>query len=151
MKNYQIGLLLIAFTIVIGVLNWSYSKALSDIVNTQCTHGLSCPMQASLRAQESFSSILMYIVIAVSAYFIFIDYVKKYFFYAKAKIAVSPEEHKIYELVKKGNVSQTELIKETGITKVRMTRILNRLENKGIIERKRNGASNIVQLKTKLS
>lgn len=150
MKNYQIGLLLLTFVLAITILNYSYENALNDIVNTTCTHGLSCPMYATLNAQHTFSIILIIILIIVSAYFILADYLKKHLFYAKAKIAVSGEEKKIYELLKKGSISQNDLIKETGITKVKMTRILNRLEKKGLIERKRAGAGNVVELKTRM-
>ncbi|HLE06813.1 MAG TPA: MarR family transcriptional regulator [Candidatus Nanoarchaeia archaeon] len=150
MKNYQVGLVLLTFVIAISILNYSYEQALSEIVNTTCTHGLSCPMYATLKAQHAFSVILIIVLIAVSGYFISIDYLKKHLFYAKIKIAVSGEEKKIYELLKKGSISQNNLINETGITKVKMTRILNRLEKKDLIERKRSGTGNIVELKTGL-
>lgn len=62
---------------------------------------------------------------------------------------LSPEEKKIYNLVKAGDGSmyQSDLIKETGYSKVKMTRYLDKLEGKGLIERKRRGMTNIVLLK----
>ncbi len=59
------------------------------------------------------------------------------------------EEKKVYELLKGSNGSryQTDLIKETGYSKVKVTRILDRLESKGIIERRRRGMTNIIFLR----
>lgn len=59
------------------------------------------------------------------------------------------EEQKVYGIVKskEGSSYQSDLIKETGFSKVKMTRILDRLESKGILERKRRGMTNIAVLK----
>lgn len=62
---------------------------------------------------------------------------------------LSIEEKTVYDAVGKteGSAYQSDLIKTTGFSKVRMTRILDRLESKGIVERKRRGMTNIVVLK----
>ncbi len=62
---------------------------------------------------------------------------------------LGPEEKAAYEAVKnaEGSAYQSDLIKATGFSKVKMTRVLDRLESKGIIERKRRGMTNIVVLK----
>ncbi len=59
------------------------------------------------------------------------------------------EEKRIYSLLKGGNGSkyQTDIIRETGYSKVKVTRILDRLEGKGIIERRRRGMTNVIFLK----
>lgn len=61
----------------------------------------------------------------------------------------SEEEKRIYELLKlnQGSIYQSDLIKETGLTKVKISRLLDRLEGKSIIDRKRRGMTNIVVLK----
>jgi len=48
---------------------------------------------------------------------------------------------------KQGSMYQSDLIKETQYSKVKMTRILDKLESKGILEKKRRGMTNIVVLK----
>lgn len=62
---------------------------------------------------------------------------------------LSDEEKKIYEIIKNkdGLTYQTDLIKETGFSKVKITRILDKLEAKDILERKRRGMTNIIVLK----
>ncbi len=48
---------------------------------------------------------------------------------------------------KQGSIYQSDLIKETQYSKVKITRILDKLESKGILEKKRRGMTNIVVLK----
>ncbi|MBI2970947.1 MAG: MarR family transcriptional regulator [Candidatus Aenigmarchaeota archaeon] len=58
------------------------------------------------------------------------------------------DEQKLYETVRSaGAVFQSELVEKTGFTKVRVTRILDKLEAKGLVERKRRGMTNIVTAK----
>ncbi len=58
------------------------------------------------------------------------------------------EEKSIYEILKKNNgIYQSDLIKETGFSKVKITRVLDKLESKGVIERRRRGMTNAIFLK----
>jgi uncharacterized membrane protein len=60
-------------------------------------------------------------------------------------------EKYVYKIIKNadGAVLQEVLIKKTGLSKVRVTRVLNKLEGKGLIERKRKGPRNVVLLRNK--
>lgn len=59
------------------------------------------------------------------------------------------DERIIYNFLrdKEGSSYQSDLIKETGFSKVHMTRILDKMESKKIIERKRRGMTNIIVLR----
>lgn len=59
------------------------------------------------------------------------------------------EERQIYDAIKakEGSAYQADLIKETGFSKVKVTRMLDKLETYGIVERKRRGMTNIIVLK----
>ncbi len=59
------------------------------------------------------------------------------------------EERRFYDIIKHkdGSAFQTDLIKETGFSKVKTTRILDKLEMKGVLERKRRGMTNIIVLR----
>ncbi|MBI1969890.1 hypothetical protein HYS48_04300 [Candidatus Woesearchaeota archaeon] len=61
---------------------------------------------------------------------------------------LNAEEKSIYEKIKAkgGSMYQSDLIKETGLTKVKITRILDKMEMDGILERKRRGMTNIIVL-----
>jgi len=55
----------------------------------------------------------------------------------------------VYNIIKEkeGSIFQSELIKETGFSKVKVSRTLDKLEGKGIVERKRRGMTNIIVLR----
>lgn len=59
------------------------------------------------------------------------------------------DERRVYEFVKehRGSAFQSELVRELGLSKVKVTRVLDQLEGLGIVERKRRGMTNIVVLK----
>lgn len=59
------------------------------------------------------------------------------------------EQKKIYELIVAagGSALQGELVEKSGINKVTVSRILDKLEMRSLIERRRHGMSNIVVLK----
>ena len=59
------------------------------------------------------------------------------------------EEQEVYDLIKEseGTIYQSDLVKKTEHSKVKITRLLDKLENKKILERKRRGMTNLVVLK----
>ncbi len=59
------------------------------------------------------------------------------------------DEKRIYDLLKSkdGSMYQSDIMKETQMSKVKVTRVLDKLEGRHIIERKRRGMTNIVILK----
>lgn len=70
----------------------------------------------------------------------------------KKKLDLSKLDKKEKEVVKmleseKGTMFQADLMEKLGIGKVGITRLLDKLESKQIIERKRRGMSNVVVLK----
>ena len=59
------------------------------------------------------------------------------------------KERKVYELLKQnqGSMYQSDLIKQTEFSKVQMTRILDKMAGKGIVDVKRRGMTNIIVLR----
>lgn len=62
---------------------------------------------------------------------------------------LSGDEKKIYNIIKEhdGSIYQSELIKQSEFSKVKVTRILDGLEGKHVLERKRRGMTNVIILK----
>lgn len=62
---------------------------------------------------------------------------------------LSGEDKLLYEIIGNsgGFIYQSELVEKSGMNKVRVTRILDKLEARGLIERKRRGMTNAVTLK----
>ena len=69
----------------------------------------------------------------------------------KSREAVSrldADEKKIYSMVAESDaIFQSELVEKSGLSKVKITRLLDRLESKGVVERKRRGMTNVVVVK----
>jgi uncharacterized membrane protein len=59
------------------------------------------------------------------------------------------EEKTLYKIIAEsgGLIFQSELVKRSGLSKVKVSRILDLLESKGLIEKRRRGMSNIIVLK----
>jgi len=67
----------------------------------------------------------------------------------KRKISASEldsEEARVVSIINEGNgsVYQSDIMKKTGFSKVKVSRLLDRLEQKGLTERKRRGMTNLV-------
>lgn len=59
---------------------------------------------------------------------------------------MKPEERRLYDLINEaeGAIFQAELVEKTGFSKVKVSRILDKMEGRGLIERKRRGMTNMV-------
>jgi len=62
---------------------------------------------------------------------------------------LSDDEKKIFLFIKdhKEGVYQNHIVKEFTLTKVQATRLLDKLEGSGLVERKRRGLANVVRVK----
>ncbi len=159
MKNKHVGYLIIGIVLVFFVIVISFNMALDNIVNDTCTHGLKCPMQITLRNQEIISYSLMGLLVLVGLFVAFfmkedLDEYKKEIKLSPEEVNqkienLEPEEKSVMQIVlrEEGSVYQSDLIKETNLSKVKVSRLLDRLEGKGLIERKRRGMTNIIILK----
>lgn len=65
---------------------------------------------------------------------------------------LEPDEKKIIEAIidNKGKSSQSDIVKKTGISRVKVSRILKKIEQKGIIKKSQNGMTNIVELEKEI-
>lgn len=68
----------------------------------------------------------------------------------KISKTLKDDERKIYEAVlhSDGLINQSEIAEKTGLSKSNVSRSLDLLESKGLLERKRRGMGNIVMLKS---
>ncbi len=96
---------------------------------------------------------IVFLVLGIGVYLIF-SLEKSNILPAKPIEKIQPdnleeEEKRIFDSINQGSGSkyQSDLIRETGMSKVKITRILDKMESKGVIERKRRGMTNIVVLK----
>lgn len=151
-KNKKIGLLIIGIGLLIGYMIYAFNSAISGAIQVdQCNLDVPCPHEIALEFQTNVSIIILIVVICIGIYFLFakekpVGHTKKEDL-EKLK-TLNDEELKIYNLVKtEGSIFQSDLVEKTDFDKVKVTRILDRLEGKQLIERKRRGMTNIVIIK----
>lgn len=153
--------MIIGMAAVIGIIVFLFNNALKTIVTTTCTHGSACPMYGNIRTQTIISLVLIGAIIIIGLVLIF-NREKERIIVRTKKIKdefaeklkeekesnlrlLDREEKVIYRiLMKEGSMFQADMVEKSGFDKVKVTRILDRLEGKHLIERKRRGMSNIV-------
>ncbi len=163
MKNRHVGYLIIGIAFIFLMIVISFNNALETIVNSTCSHGSACPMHVTLKFQETISYGLIGLLIVIGllvSFFMKDEYAtilrkedlkdstseKK----RKEKIGSLKDHEKIImDLIirENGSVYQSDIIKHTKLSKVKVTRILDKLEGMQLIERKRRGMTNIIILK----
>lgn len=149
-----IGVALVFFLVVM-----SFNNALEEIVNTSCDHGPTCPMYTTLSTQKIISYSLIGLLVLIGLMVTFFIKEKKLPQETKKVLTeeekkhklehLDNEEKKVMELLinNQGSMYQSDVMKETQLSKVKVTRILDKLEGKMLLERKRRGMTNIVILK----
>lgn len=163
MKNKNVGLLVIGISIVMGFIIFIFNKGMTSIVTESCSHGPSCTMYGTIAAQTYISLGLSALILVLGIFLFFSKPEERLIIkkikptYNKEPVKIDPKmlnnlntEEKIivnHLLKNKGSIYQSQLVNITNFNKVRVTRILDSLEGKGLVERKRRGMTNIVILK----
>ena len=114
-----------------------------------------CTMSQTLSQQTYLALGIAGLLILVSLFMIFSKPQEKILFKKmrenKIKLDTSnlkSEEKQVLKLVQENKaIFQADLIEKTGFGKAKMSRILDRLENRSFIERKRRGMTNVIVLK----
>lgn len=167
MRNRVVGILVIAIALLLGFIIFSFNMALSDIINVSCSHGTSCPMWGTIEFHTSVSTGIMVFIVILGLYLIFfskeekiITRIKKIRSQVEPKKITKDNYKKIMKSLKKdektvlekiiesnGSLFQSDLVEKTKFNKVKITRILDRLEGRRLIERRRRGMTNVIILK----
>jgi len=161
MENKYVGYLLLGISILVIIIILLFNSTLKEIVKDSCgeAHSLTCPMNKTVDEQTYIALGVVGILVIVSFILIFSKPQKEIIFktrtvekrFKKKKINtkdLKSEEIKVLKLIQENKAMfQADLIEKTGFGKAKMTRIIDRLEGKGFVERKRRGLTNVVVLK----
>lgn len=159
MDKKTIGLVFILFAVVVAAFTvWLTFdlKKLNQFLHKDCTLPADvCPFNALLPAQSIVGFIISVVLAAIGIYFIISS--------RKDITGLKVENKKVEQIVKSlagdekiaydtivasdGTIFQSELVEKSGLDKVKISRVLDKLEGKGLIERKRRGMSNVIILK----
>ena len=151
MKTKGVGIVILGMAILMLSLVIMFNRALTQIVNTSCSHGDTCPMWGTL---DFYTNLSLGLIIAIILFLVFLkdnSVLNRLFNTEKLKShkPLSLEESQIIKLITEsnGSIFQSEIVEKTNMPKVKISRILDRLEGHGLIERKRRGMTNMVLLK----
>jgi uncharacterized membrane protein len=154
MKNKNVGYLIVGMSIVICIIVLIFNNGLKSVVAETCSHGPSCTMYTTISIQTWFSVAIAGIILVIGLFFVFVKEDEKIIIQKvrekKKRLNVgglNNEELKIVRLLKKEKgMFQAELMERLEIGKVKTTRLLDKLEAKQLVERKRRGMNNFVVL-----
>jgi len=156
-ENKNVGFLIVGIAVVIGIIIWIFNSALVTIVGTTCNMGSSCTMYDTIRTQTWLSLSIAGVILIIGLFIMFIKPKEKIIVKTVKEKKKKPNldglennEKKVIEILQKENgaIFQSTLMEKLEIGKVGITRLLDKLESKQLIERKRRGMNNIVVLKS---
>ncbi len=156
MENKNVGWLIIGIGIIVGVLVLIFNYTLKKLIGDTCTHGAICSMYDTVAIQTWISLAIIVIILVIGLAIMFTKpkekIIVKKIQEKKKKLdlkGLDKDEKSVIDLLlKEGKaVFQADLMEKLEIGKVKTTRLLDKLEAKQLIERKRRGMNNIVVLK----
>jgi|SRR3989344_3314769 len=159
MENKKVGYILIGISVLIILIILLFNSALKDIVSVSCgeEHSIVCPMNQTINQQTYIALGVVGLLIIVALILIFSKpeeriVVKKVMEKQKKKeydlSGLRAEDKTVFKLIQDNKAMfQSDLIERTGFGKAKMSRIIDRLEGNGFVERKRRGMTNVVVLK----
>jgi len=161
MENKHVGWIMLGISVLIVFLLFLFNNTLMESVRNSCfiQHGdvKSCEMYNSVNYQTYLALGIVGVLVIFGLFLIFskpnekvvVRKIKEKKIEKKVDLSsFRPEEKQVYNLVKgNGAMFQADLIEKTEFSKARMTRIIDKLEGSGLVERKRRGMTNVVFLK----
>jgi hypothetical protein len=156
MENKHVGFLIIGIGVVMAIIVGIFNSALKTIVGITCSHGSECTMYNTIQTQTGLSLAIVAVVLVIGLVIMLTKpkekIVVKTIKEKKKKLNLEgldkKEKRVINLLLEEGKAMfQADLMEKLEIGKVGMTRLLDKLEAKQFIERKRRGMNNIVVLK----
>ncbi len=156
MKNRNVGFLIVGIALLIFLMVAMFNFALMNIVDETCSHGPTCTMYDTISIQSGISLFIAGLVLLIGIFLIFAKpeekIVIKKIKEPKKRLnlkGLDKLERAIVEYLKKeGAAFQRTLMEKFEMGKVKTTRVLDKLEAKQLVERKRRGMNNIVVLKS---
>lgn len=155
----QFGLMVILISIILAYVIFSFTTELEKVNEEGCTCSDElgyCPhREANVPISTSIGAALVIVLITLGVFMILRGKQSDRLMSEKKKEweqtlrALDGDEKKIYGIISDSNgvVFQSDIVEKTDFPKTKVSRILDRLEARDIIERRRRGMSNVIILK----
>lgn len=158
MRNKNVGFLVTGLSVILALLILLFDNSMRAAIASSCSHGPSCSMYTAVSTQTYIALIVVGIVFLIGLVLIFSKesertVIKTKTVQAKKKPlsleGLNAQEKQAIKIIQQenGTIFQASLMEKLNIGKVGLTRLLDKLEAKQIIERKRRGMNNVVVLK----
>ncbi len=153
-SNRYLGYVIITLSLVMLAVVASFTIQLNQLTHSTCDplHPEGCPHQNYVPDQTFIAGIVLVPLFGLGIYLAINKSTKEIIspkISVKKLTGLDDEEKKIIKFITSsdGVAFQTDIIEKTGLSKVKITRLLDKLEAKNLIERRRRGMSNIVIIK----
>lgn len=153
----RIGVVISVLSIILLYILASFSIEIAKVKAAACVHptGGPCPITAHIPVASYFGFILLlgigYLGIQLASKAGASEKIRKEISMKAEEAAkkLDGDEKKAYELIaaSDGVIFQSDLVEKMGYPKMKVTRILDKLEGRNLIERRRRGLTNIVVIK----
>jgi hypothetical protein len=164
MKNRNVGYLISGIAVMMAIIVLLFNNVIKENIGLTCSHGPTCAMYTDLNIQTGIGLIVVGVVLIIGLFLIFSKENEKIIVKTKKvkdEVALakneeveknlkllSKEEKELYKILSsEGSMFQADLVEKSQMGKVKVSRLLDSLESKNIIERKRRGMNNIVVVK----
>ena len=158
MENKKVGLIIIGIAALLVIIIFLFQSALKEVVELSCgmEHSQSCSMSVAVDQQTYLALAIVGLLVIIGLVIMFTKPKEKIIIKKikerkkKLKLdGLDRDEKKVINLLIKENraMFQKDLMEKLEIGKVKTTRLLDKLEAKQLIERKRRGMNNIVVLR----
>lgn len=152
-RNY-LGLSIVAVSVVTFIILFTVSLGYARMGHALCGSS-SCTLVNHIPVQSYAGFGLLLVSIGMGSYLVFkqpgVERTQKISKIKMDKLVgkLQDDEKKVFGEINKndGSVFQNDLINSTGYSKVKVSRILDKLEMKGLVERRRRGMANMIILK----
>jgi len=151
----EVGAVVIIVALVITFLLLSFIDTLTKLSQESCTCGDICGMtefQTPLIVYAGLVGVCIIFVVGVNLFVkggTLSGQADHKSIWKEKLTTLRDDEKTLYRLIMEadGTVFQSDLVEKTGLSKVKVTRTLDKLESRRLLERRRRGLTNIIVLK----
>jgi len=157
-KNSYIGISLVIVAVVLAMVVGYFRLAVAQVQAYACGMTIEeCPHAKNL-PPEVYAGYSISLIIGILGLYLMISDLRSVKIksqsaeqWKKVTNALVGDEKKLYDLIASsdGVMFQSDLVEKSGLQKVKVSRVLDRLEAQGFLERRRRGMSNVVVLKNR--
>ena len=145
-----VGILVLSFALFYILNSFTQQTQFTLESTCGCAPG-TCPMSGNLPVPSYWGYTIILLLSLAGIYLVFAkgEPVMSRKDWSKNFKTLNPDERKLYQIMidSEGVMFQSELVEKSGYPKVKVSRLLDKMEARGLLERRRRGMANVIILK----